>query len=58
MKEHNLSAKVVSAGQDLHAEDLSVQKREEAHRGVSGGPIADELASALEMMHATSCCTR
>lgn len=53
MKDHNLSADVVSAGRGLHAEDSSAEKREEAHRGVSGGPGADELATALAMMHAT-----
>ena len=42
---------VVSAEQTLHAEDSSAQKREKAH-GVSG-PGADELATALAMMHAT-----
>jgi PAS domain S-box-containing protein len=53
MKDHGPSANVVSAGQGLHAEALSAQKREEAHRAVTGGPGADELATALAMMHAT-----
>jgi len=53
MKDHNLSAEVVSTGQGLHAEDSSPQKREEAQRGVIGGPGADELATTLAMMHAT-----
>ncbi len=52
MKDHNLSPNVVSAGQGPHAEGPSAQKREEAHRGVSGEPGADELATALAMMHA------
>ncbi|HXI75162.1 MAG TPA: PAS domain S-box protein, partial [Pyrinomonadaceae bacterium] len=53
MKDHGPSANVVSAGQGLHAEALSAQKREEAHRAVTGGPGTDELATALAMMHAT-----
>ncbi len=53
MKDHNLSANVVSAEQDLHAENLRAQRSKEAHRGVSGEPGADELATALAMMHAT-----
>jgi PAS domain-containing protein len=53
MKDHNLSAKVLSAGQGLQPEDSSAQKREEAHKAVSGEPRADELATALAMMHAT-----
>jgi len=52
MKDHNLSANVVSAGQGPHAEGPSAQKREETHRGVSGEPGADEPATALAMMHA------
>ena len=47
----NLSANVVSTEAGLHAENSSAQKREEVH-GVSG-PGADELATALAMMHAT-----
>ena len=53
MKDHNLSANVVSAGQGPHAENLRAQRPKEAHRGVSGEPGADELATALAMMHAT-----
>ena len=53
MKDHNLSANVVSAEQGLHAENLRAQRPKEAHRGVSGEPGADELATALAMMHAT-----
>jgi len=53
MKDTNLSANVVSAEQGLHAEDSSAQNREEAHKDVSGGPGADDLATALAMMHAT-----
>ncbi len=53
MKDHNLSANVVSAGQGPQAESLSAQRPKETHRGVSGEPGADELATALAMMHAT-----
>ena len=53
MKDHNFSANVVSADQDLHAENLRAQRPKEAHRGVSGEQGADELATALAIMHAT-----
>jgi len=53
MKAHGLSTSVVSAGHGLHAEDSSAQKGEDAHRGINGEPGADELATALAMMHAT-----
>ena len=53
MKDQNVSTNVVSAGQGLHVEDSSAQKREEVRRGVSGEQGADELATALAMMHAT-----
>ena len=53
MKDHNLSANVVSAEQGPHAENLRAQRPKEAHRGVSSEPGADELATALAMMHAT-----
>ena len=53
MKDHNLFPNVVSAGQGPHAEGPSAQKRQEAHRGVSSEPGADELATALAIMHAT-----
>jgi hypothetical protein len=46
MKDHNSSANVVSAGQGAHAHNLRAEKREEAHRGASGEPGADELATA------------
>jgi len=53
MKDHNFSANIVSAGQGLHAEDSSAETLEEARRGVSSESGADELATALAMMHAT-----
>src|SRR6478735_6017126 len=53
MKDYGLSADVVSAGQDPQAESVSAQRPDEAHRGVSGEQGADELATALAMMHAT-----
>ena len=53
MKDHGLSANVVSAGQGPQAENLSAQRPKEAHRGVSGEQGADELATALAIMHAT-----
>ena len=53
MKDHSLSANVVSAWQGPHAERLSAEKPEEAHRNISGEPGADELATALAIMHAT-----
>ena len=52
MKDHGLSANVVSAGQGPQAESLSAQ-RPKAHSGVSGEQGADELATALAIMHAT-----
>src|SRR6478672_10716376 len=53
MKNHNLSANVVSAGQGVHTDGPNTQKHEEAHKGVGGEPRADELATALAIMHAT-----
>ena len=53
MKDHGLSTNVVSAGQGPQAESLSAQRPKEAHSGVSGEQGADELATALAMMHAT-----
>ena len=51
MKHHGLSANVVSAGQGPQAESLSVQRPKD--RGVSGEQGANELATALAIMHAT-----
>src|SRR6478609_5482439 len=53
MKDYGRSTNVVSAGQGLQADSLSAQRPDEAHSGVSGEQDADELASALAMMHAT-----
>jgi PAS domain S-box-containing protein len=53
MKDYGLSANVVSAGQVPPAESLSAQRPPEAHRGVSDEQGADELATALAIMHAT-----
>lgn len=53
MKDHNLSANVVSAGKGQHTQGLSTEVREEEHKGVSGESGADELATALAVMHAT-----
>src|SRR6476469_9065895 len=53
MKDYGLSINVVSAGQGLQAESVSTQRPKGAQRGVSGEPGADELATALAMMHAT-----
>jgi hypothetical protein len=53
MKEDNLSANVVSAGQGIHADSSTAQPREEVHERIGGEPRADELATALAMMHAT-----
>ena len=53
MKEDNVSANVVSARQGVHAERSSAETREEAHNGLDGEPRADEVATALAMMHAT-----
>src|SRR6478752_9890431 len=50
MKDHGPSANIVSAGQGEQAE--SAQAPNEAQR-VSGAQGADELATALAMMHAT-----
>ena len=52
MKDH-ASANVVSAGQPAHAEGASVQGAAEAHRSEGGEHNADQLATALAMMHAT-----
>ena len=51
MKDPGLSINVVSAGQGPQAESLSVQGPKD--RGVSGEQGADELATALAIMHAT-----
>jgi PAS domain S-box-containing protein len=51
MKDPGLSINVVSAGQGPQAESLSVQRPKD--RGVSGEQGADELATALAIMHAT-----
>ena len=51
MKDPGLSTNVVSAGQGPQAESLSVQGPKD--RGVSGEQGADELATALAIMHAT-----
>ena len=53
MKDYGLSGNVVSAGQGPQAESLSAQRPQEAHSGVSGEQGADELATALAIMHAT-----
>src|SRR6266436_5255793 len=53
MKDYGLSGNVVSAGQGPQAESLSAQRPKDAHRGVSGEQGADELATALAIMHAT-----
>src|SRR6476659_7725882 len=53
MKDYGLSTNVVSAGESLQAESLSAQRPKEAHRGVTGEQGADELATALAIMHAT-----
>ena len=53
MKDDGLSTNVVSAGQSPQAESLSAQRPNEAYRGVSGEQGADELATALAIMHAT-----
>jgi hypothetical protein len=58
MKDYGLSANVVSAGQGPQAESLSAQRPNEAHRSVSGEQGADELATALAIMHATLESTR
>ena len=51
MKDPGLSINVVSAGQGPQAESLSVQGPKD--RGGSGEQGADELATALAIMHAT-----
>ncbi|MGC2625662.1 MAG: SpoIIE family protein phosphatase, partial [Candidatus Udaeobacter sp.] len=51
MKDHGLSTNVVSAGQGPQAKGLSVPEPKD--RGVSGEQGADELATALAIMHAT-----
>jgi PAS domain S-box-containing protein len=51
MKDPGLSINVVSAGQGSQAESLSVQEPKD--RGVNGEQGADELATALAIMHAT-----
>ncbi len=53
MEDQNFSANVVSTGQHRQAENLSVQAPKEAHTGVSVEAGADELATAVAMMHAT-----
>ena len=53
MKDYGLSGNVVSAGQGPQAESLSAQRPKEAHSGLSGEQGADELATALAIMHAT-----
>src|SRR5678816_4482740 len=53
MKDYGLSGNVVSAGQGPQAETLSAQRPNEAHRDASGEQGADELATALAIMHAT-----
>jgi PAS domain S-box-containing protein len=51
MKDHGLSVNVVSAGQGSQATSLSVPEPKD--RRVSGEQGADELATALAIMHAT-----
>jgi len=51
MKDHGLSTNVVSAGQGPQATSLGVQGPKD--RGVNGEQGADELATALAIMHAT-----
>jgi PAS domain S-box-containing protein len=51
MKDHGLSTNVVSAGQGPQATSLSDQGPKDS--GVSGEQGADELATALAIMHAT-----
>ena len=53
MKDYDLSANVASAGQSPEGKSLSAQKPKGTHRGASGEPGADELATTLAMMHAT-----
>jgi PAS domain S-box-containing protein len=52
MKDYGLSANVVSAGQGSHADSLSTQRPNDAHRRAGGEQRVDELATALAMMHA------
>jgi len=53
MKDHGFSENVVSAGQSERAEGVILPGPEEPHKSAGGEPNADELASALAMMHAT-----
>jgi len=53
IKDHKISANVVSAGQNPDTEILRTQKDIEAARALSVEPRGDELAMAVAMMHAT-----
>ena len=53
IKDHKISANVVSAGQNSDTEILRTQKDKEAARVLSAEPRGDELAMAVAMMHAT-----
>src|SRR4029453_3964214 len=53
MKDYSLSANDVSPGPGPHTEGPSTQKTEKRQRGASGEHDAEELATALAMMHAT-----
>lgn len=53
MKDHGFSENVVSAGQSERAEGVILPGTGEPHKSAGGEPGADELATALAMMHAT-----
>ena len=53
MKDHDLPANVISVGQSTHAENASDQQLQEAHQLADGEHKAEELATALAIMHAT-----
>jgi PAS domain S-box-containing protein len=52
MKDYGSSANVLSAGQPAPAEGASARSSEQTHAGIGGEHTADELATALAMMHA------
>jgi PAS domain S-box-containing protein len=53
MKDHGISAKVVSAGESSQGENASAERFLEPRQRAGGKHGADELATALAMMHAT-----
>ena len=53
MKDYGLYANVVSAGQRTPAQNTSSQSSEQTRAPIGGEHAADELATALAMMHAT-----